>query len=539
MLTNMTSEQQQRAVRTGKRASTASGVQQASHPAASLLNGLRDLSRVRIVQLTALIAALSGLTWIAFTTKYCVTDLDMFWHLAVGNWIVQHGSVPHTGILSRTAADLPWIAYSWGSEVLLSRAYAWFGLIGLGAFGSALTFMVALVLLWSLLRLAANFWIALMLWAATCFGALFSLMPRPVFFSMAFYVVVLTLILEAERSGNTRRLWFLPPLFLLWANLHIQFIYGLFLIGLLLVPPVIHAVASLHPAVKRWIEGQITPPSLRLPKVAAVLTACIAATCVGPYSYHLYNVVLNYSRAKLTYSTIQELQPVSYTHEAQYIPLLITAAAFFALGKRTKIPLYQALLLTTATLVSVRTLRDTWFICFTAAIILAETLGAFPERVRERTPARQIWLETSGVGAAWALIIVLLAQSTHFNSRDLNRAISANFPVDACNYLRRTLPPGPMYNSFNWGGFLTWYLPMYPVAVDGRNDLYDGRLGEILLRTESDANFYQQNPYLNESGFVLVNAKESLARQLSVDPGYRRTYADTQAEIYVHIHNSQ
>ncbi len=537
MLTNMTSKQQQRPVRTGKRGSTVSGAQQDSHPVVGLLSGLRELSRVRILQLTALIAALSGLTWIVFTRRYCVTDLDVFWHLAVGNWIVQHGSVPHTGILSGTAANLPWIAYSWGSEVLLSRAYAWLGLMGLGVFGSALTFMVALVLLWSLLRLAARFWIALVLWAATCFGSLFSLAPRPVFFSMAFYVVVLTLILEAERSGNTRRLWLLPPLFLLWANLHIQFIYGLFLIGLLLVPPVIHALANLHPAVKRWIENQTTPPRLRLPRVAAVLAACVAATCVGPYSYHLYNVVINYSRAKLTYSTIQELQPVSYTDAAQYVPLLITAAAFFALGKRTKISLYQALLLTTATLVSVRTMRDTWFICFTAAIIIAETLGAFPGQVAERTPARQIWLEATGAGAAWVLIILLVAQSTRFNSRDLNRTISANFPVDACNYLRQTLPPGPMYNSFNWGGFLTWYLPMYPVAVDGRNDLYSGRMGEILLRTESDANFYQQNPYLNESGFVLVNAKESLARQLSVDPGYRRTYSDGQAEIYVH--NSQ
>lgn len=516
------------------RTSTDSWVQRASHPLANLLNGLRELSHVRIVQFTALTAVLGRLTWVAFITKYSVTDLDVYWHLTVGNWIVQHGSVPHTGILSRTAADLPWIAYSWGSEVLLSRAYAWFGLMGLGAFGATLTFMVAVVLLWSLLRLGASFWIALVLWAATCYGALFSLAPRPVFFSMAFYLMVLTVILEAERSGKTGGLWWLPPIFLLWANLHIQFIYGLFLVGLLLVPPVLHAVASLHPAAKRWIEGQTTPPRLRPMQVAAVLAACTAATCVGPYSYHLYGVVLSYSRAKLTYSTIRELQPVSYTNEAQYVPLLITAIAFFALGKRTKVSIYQLLLLTTATLVSVRTVRDTWFICFTAAIIIAETLGSVPGRVRERAPARQVLLETTGVGAAWALIIVLLAQSTHFNTRDLNRAISANFPVDACNYLRRTLPPGPMYNSFDWGGFLTWYLPMYPVAVDGRNDLYGGRLGEILLRTESDANFYQQNPYLNESGFVLVEANGSLARQLSVDPGYRRTYSDGLAEIYVH-----
>jgi hypothetical protein len=508
--------------------------QHASHPIVGLLSGLRELSRQRFVQLAVLTAALSALTWYAFLLKYSVRDLDLYWHLAVGDWIVQHGSVPHTGILSRTAADLPWMAYSWGSEVLLSRAYAWFGLLGLGGYGSALIFMAALALWWSLQRLSEGFWSALAIWGATCYGALFSLMPRPVFFSMTFYVVELTLILEVERSGEARRLWWLPPLFLLWANLHIQFIYGLFLLGLMTVPPVLHAAARLHPTAARWMQAHSEPSRLRLPQLGAVLAACVAVTCIGPYSYHLYEVVIGYSRAKLTYSTILELQPVSFTYAEQYVPLLITAAAFFALGQRKHIATYQMLLLIAATLVSLRTERDTWFICLTAAMILAESLGSMPGRLREIAPARRFWLETAGVGTAWVLCTLLIAQNTNFNSRELNRAISATFPVDACNYLRRTQPPGPMYNSFNWGGFLTWYLPMYPVVVDGRNDLYDGPLGETLVRTQAEPGFYRKNPYLNESGFVLVEAKDDLDRQLSLDPGYRRVYTDEQAEIFVH-----
>lgn len=351
---------------------------------------------------------------------------------------------------------------------------------------------------------------------------------------MALYIVVLTLIFEAESSGESRRFWLLPPLFLLWANLHIQFIYGLFLLGLLLAPPVLDWAASLHPATKQWAQAHITRQHLQLPQAGALLAACTILTCVGPYSYHLYGVILSYGRAKLTYSTIQELQPVGYTLKVQYLPLLVTAAAFYALGKSKRISVYQALLLVTATLVSVRTVRDTWFICFTAAIIIAETLGSARQQKPERASARQTLLETAGVGISWALLILLLALNMQFNTRGLNRAISADFPVGACNYLRQTMPPGPMYNSFNWGGFLTWYLPMYPVAVDGRNDLYDGPMGEILLRTEGTANSYRDDPYLQESGFVLVESKGSLARQLSLDSGYQRVYNDGQAEIYVH-----
>jgi hypothetical protein len=39
-----------------------------------------------------------------------------------------------------------------------------------------------------------------------------------------------------------------------------------------------------------------------------------------------------------------------------------------------------------------------------------------------------------------------------------------------------------MFNSYNWGGYLLWELPEYPVFIDGRTDLYDDELVEEWLR---------------------------------------------------------
>ena len=75
----------------------------------------------RWAQLSILIVFLASVGINALRLKYCVIDLDLWWHLKVGDWIVEHMGVPHTGILSRTAAERPWVAYSWGYEVLLSR----------------------------------------------------------------------------------------------------------------------------------------------------------------------------------------------------------------------------------------------------------------------------------------------------------------------------------------------------------------------------------------------------------------------------------
>src|ERR1035441_6456392 len=95
----------------------------------SALQELRALLRFRPLQLLGLAGFLAAIGGISFHLKYCVLDLDIWWHLKVGDWILANRAVPHTGILSRTAATRPWVAYSWGYEVLLSWAYRWFPVI--------------------------------------------------------------------------------------------------------------------------------------------------------------------------------------------------------------------------------------------------------------------------------------------------------------------------------------------------------------------------------------------------------------------------
>ena len=199
---------------------------------AGFLQEVAPLLRLRWLQLAVLAGLLVVVGVAAFQIKLFVLDLDIWWHLKVGDWIVQHAAFPHSGILSRSAADRPWIAYSWGFEVLLSRFYAWFGLIGIGLYGTLLTLAVAFSVYWMARRLSGRFWMSCVLAAITCYSFLFLMMPRPVFFSIILLCVSLTLIFEAQRHGRVQTLYWLPLIFFLWANLHIQFIYGLAVLGL-------------------------------------------------------------------------------------------------------------------------------------------------------------------------------------------------------------------------------------------------------------------------------------------------------------------
>jgi hypothetical protein len=456
--------------------------------------------------------------------RFSVLDLDIWWHLKVGEWIVDHRAFPHTGILSRTAADRPWAAYSWGYEVLLSRAYAWFGLVGVGIFGTLLTLAVAYAVYWMVRRLSGKFWVASVVATVACSAFLFSLMPRPVFVSMILFALTLTLILEARRTNRVQLLYWLPLVFLIWANCHIQFVYGIFVVGLFTGVHVSQQVGAYFGIAPEFALSSVLPAR----KLVLIFVACVLATCVGPYSYHLYPTVFAYAGSKFPYAFIREFRALNFRALSHYIELLLAGAAFFTLGRQKRVDLFKLALLTVTSAVAFRTMRDSWFLCIAAAACIADSWGEEGEREPSETLP-----ERAGLAAALAVLLYLIALNTSFNTRGLDDAMSSWFPVKVVNFLRQNPQPGPLYNTFDWGGFLIWYMPDYPVAIDGRTDLYGDALDFRFFNTANGEPSYLTDPYLNEAGVVLLPQQAPLAALLNRDQRFRKIYEDSIAVVFV------
>ncbi len=495
----------------------------------SLRQQLSGLLERRLIQMIALAGLLTAVAARAMWSKFSVLDLDIWWHLKVGDWIIEHRGFPHTGILSRTAANRPWAAYSWGYEVLLSRAYAWFGLVGIGLFGTLLTVAVAYAVYWMVRSLSGKFWLACILATLSCSAFLFSLMPRPVFLSMILFAVTLTLILQSQRAGRIERLYWLPLVFVIWANCHIQFVYGLFVVGLF---------AGVHLFQQLAAKVGIVPDSVLLSKLPAgklllVFTACALATCLGPYTYHLYFIALAYAGSTFPYAFIREFRALNFRAVSHYVELLFAAAAFFILGRQKCVDLFKLSLLSVASIVAFRTMRDSWFLCITAAACIADSWSKDESAEDVEREPDHTFAQKAGLAAALAVLIYLIALNTGFNARGLDDAISSVFPVRAVNFLRQNPQPGPLYNTFDWGGFLTWYMPNYPVAIDGRTDLYGDDLDFRFFDSERGDASYVNDPYLNESGTVLLDRTKPLASILSGDQRFQKIYEDRLAVVFV------
>jgi len=90
-----------------------------------------------------------------------------------------------------------------------------------------------------------------------------------------------------------------------------------------------------------------------------------------------------------------------------------------------------------------------------------------------------------------------------------------------------------LYNAFDWGGFLIWYMPQYPVAIDGRTDLYGDDLDARFLQTGSGEDSYLTDPYLNGAGLVLLERDMPLTARLYSDPRFQKIYEDDLAVMFI------
>src|SRR5258706_12116223 len=177
----------------------------------------------------AFLPALTVFAIIAFQPKVG-PDGDSYWHIAAGNWMIEHGEVLRSDPFSYTFAGAPWNAHEWLSEVVfaaVNQAVGWHGLYLLMAlFGAATAFLLVRTLLRYLDPVPA--FIALQL---ALVNVVLVAQVRPQFLILPILVLWISELLAA-RSEQRAPGWILIPLMVLWVNLH-----GSFMLGLALIAP--------------------------------------------------------------------------------------------------------------------------------------------------------------------------------------------------------------------------------------------------------------------------------------------------------------
>ena len=486
-----------------------------------------DSALVRSVALAA--TFVSAAAWQALHLS-ALTNNDIWRHLSTGIWILQNHAIPRAGIFSQSSS-LPWVDASWGFDLLTALFYRAGGLPGLPLLLLSLQVAVAIALFALALSASSKFWPAVALAAIAQF-CLMPLAPRPALFSIVLLAIELALLMRARRSGDACPLYWLPLLFVVWANLDWQFAYGLLALALFGVTV---AVEKLGGRSVRWLAR--AAPAIPLTRVAAVLAASFLATFVSPYAWHLHATVWQRVTSSPADRYFREMHSLRFRQPQDYLLMLLAMTAFFALGRRRSRDLFLISLLAIASVISFRIMRDNWFVVVCAVAIIG---SAVRDEQGDPAPSHLPRGEKLGVTALVVLVILIVAVRLPGRSdvpvrEHLLPEVAATFPVDAADYIQQNHLPQPIFNTYDWGSFLTWYLPEYPVASDSRRELYGDDLTLAYFKlTQAEV------PLESDSGFaraqtILLEAGSPMAQALSALPGFRVVYRDNLAIVLVRV----
>ena len=348
-------------------------------------------------------------------------DPDLWWHLKAGQQIIDTRSVPHTDDYSFTKQGSEWVAHEWLSEVIMNAIYRLTGLVGLVTIFS----LVIVVALWLTYRrcdgrpYAAG--IAILL-AAAASSPLFGVRPQMLTLLLAsIYIVLLERFDPKEQS---RRLWWLVPLMLLWVNLHAGWALGLAVIGLYLVRAVLDG---------EW--DHVRP-------LVIVLLVCTATVPLNPNGFRMFSYPYETLTSASMAAFIQEWASPDF-HKITYLPLAIFLLSTFgamALSP-TRARLGEIFLVLITALGALRSVRHIPIFSLFAAPVLAKHLWAIAKD--HGWDKLLTGPETRPTGIKLLINIVLLlaplalgvSRIWHFASHQRNYVMIRN-PVAAVEFLK-------------------------------------------------------------------------------------------------------
>ena len=470
------------------------------------------------------------------------TDTDTWWHLASGQHILEQRSVPQVDIFSHTSAGQPWLGASvgWLMQIALFTIYNTLGYAGLNLF-VALTVTATFAVLYSALSGGVFLRAFILVLAAVTAGVYWAARP----YMLSFLLVAITLtMLEDFRWGRKERLWWLPVIMLVWANGHGGFAYGFILWGLYGLSEGLawlgqtRPVNSLFPRITRqWLTNGLRG---RVGHMLLIGLLMVLAVCFNPAGPKMLLYPFQTISIGALRDLIQEWQSPDFHQRAVQPFAWFIFALIAAIGASDKrLVLSDFLLISGFGYLGLLAGRNIALFALAAPIVLSRHLAPLAAQLGTRLgyhglknnqPPR--WQAILNWGLLALLGLGVLAKTALVLPADINQAHVDSFePVAAAEYIKDTQPSGALLNSYNWGGYLIWALPDYPVFIDGRTDLYgDQIIGEwlALVQTKGD---WEEKLTERQINLVLLEPHWPIIAELA-EAGWTQLYQDEISVIY-------
>ena len=448
-----------------------------------------------------------------------LTDPDSQWHVAVGSKIWSSGHLPVIDELSHTFAGSPWIATQWLSELFLFGAFSlagWSGVIAL----TALTIASVYGLMYYWLEGRLKWSTALSVALAVLPTASSHFLARPEIFALPLLILFLGATVDAVERRIRPPLW-LVPLMVLWANLHGSFPIAFVIFAALAAEALFSADSARRPQVI-WQWGML-------------FVLLIAATGVTPYGLR---------SLLITFFVLYDGEAAKHFNEWKPIfiePIWWVTVTFIALAACLAFmlmdwrhSLFRTVLVLALAYLMVRHVRFANFFAIVSAFVVAYPIRRiFPSL--SPNSARIPLTRPVLLGLA-ALIVAAGLVLAGWLRPEPPRNVA---PRDALDAARRLELTGPVFNDFNFNGFLL--ASGVKTFIDGRTDQlfvhgFMDKLTRALIDEHPEPLLAMLSEY-NVSWALVENAGRADVK-LGHSNGWAQVYKDDIAVVYRKIEAS-
>jgi hypothetical protein len=470
-------------------------------------------------------------------------DPDFYWHLKTGEYIVAHGALPQADIFSYTNAGRPWVLHEWLFQVFIHLLHVTGGDWAIKIF-VALMLTACFGLCYAICaRLLGGDKAKALIVALLYCSIIAGVAPRPHLFTFLFFALFLHILLSFKYFGETRRLWVMPPVMVLWANLHGGFFIGLVLLGLFILGEWANFLLA---------DAQDPQKRRRLVQLTLAGATALAATLANPefIRYWLYPFqVIGMEASK---GMIVEWRSPDF-HQPIFAFWLVVVASFFAaLIYTPKKPDVTELIVPLAFVagafiarrnIPLAALAMAPFVAAHLRAGLMDRLAGLAARFRRARPVgatggrasaplgRREYVMNGGL-----ILLTLAALALVYPERQKVIAASLNttIPVKATDFIQREGIAGRMFNTYHYGGYLIHRLyPQQRVFIDGRADMYGDAFIKETLEIYQGGSEWKRLFDRHDIEYVMCASEAPLRQLLLQEDTFRLVFDDGMHSVLV------
>ena len=464
-----------------------------------------------------------------------LADADVGWHIRTGQWILQHHNVPHHDLYSFSKPGATWYAWEWLTDVIDGSLYSLAGLKGIVLMAGVVIAVFATTLIRRMVWRGVHLFVAMTVALMGVGSASIHFLARPHIFTLLLLSISIWMI-EADRREQTRRIWWLVPMTVVWTNLHGGFLSLIAALGL----------AAVGSAIEAWMGPRNWQSAIRYALLAG---ACSAASLVNPYGYQLHIHVIEYLRSDWIRNVIQEFQSPSFRDEnmMQFEALLfaglmvagmlfrrrrvveglwILVFANMALSSVRHVPVFV-----TVTVPIIAAEITDWWKQWTAGARKASLLGILNQMAADSISG---FRRTSAWPAMVVVVLIFLGNPVPWPKDFPEQTV----PVKMIHEHEADILNQRVLTTDQWADYLIYLNPNQKVFVDGRSDFYGPEIGNQYIRLINGQWDWAQLLEKYQFTSALVPVESAIAQLLKLRPDWRVVEDDGRRILLVHRNTS-